>query len=78
MCILAVRTKTMAQIYLVMIFSLGSGGNPTANCFCRTKISVAALAKSSTFFFNIPEEIQRVPEIFAICKYCRISWYDFK
>ena len=43
---------------LVMIFSRGSGGRPTASCFCRTKMSVAAFAKSSTFFFNMPESFK--------------------
>ena len=39
---------------LVMIFSRGSGGSPTASCFWRTIMSVAAFARSSTFLRSMP------------------------
>ena len=57
-CVLFYKdVQTSAEIeaipsYLVIIFSRGSGGKPTASCFCRTRMSVWAFARSSTYQSN--------------------------
>ena len=48
------RPKEVGQTYARMIFSRGSGGSPTASCFCRTMMSVAAFDKPSATFPSNP------------------------